>query len=270
MDRAPVLATPGMDAQSTYVAMSRHREGVQLHYGRDDFAHRNQLARTLSRERVKDMALPKPQPAQGIFSSFRPKALDPAPPGLDNGTGPRAAGANLGQADERYARTLADIDRRRKAGQPALPHQDVALDKARAALDQARPHAARDADPPFSRDPRLISQTASGRSMAVRRAMSLEAEIRSNPQMRADRFVEDWRRLDTQRSTAFTAGHFDQHRRISDRMGVMASSLERDLQMESILRNPTIDLGLGTGRGSGVAHDLMAMVGLGRGSGLGI
>jgi Ti-type conjugative transfer relaxase TraA len=56
IDCAYVLATPGMDAHSSYVALSRHRDGVDLHYGRDDFAGQDQLARTLSRDRAKDMA----------------------------------------------------------------------------------------------------------------------------------------------------------------------------------------------------------------------
>jgi hypothetical protein len=56
VDRAHVLATPGMDAHGSYVALSRHRDGVDLHYGRDDFAGRDRLARTLSRDRSKDMA----------------------------------------------------------------------------------------------------------------------------------------------------------------------------------------------------------------------
>ncbi|EGI53309.1 hypothetical protein SUS17_3870 [Sphingomonas sp. S17] len=34
VDRAPVLATPGMDRHSAYVGMSRHRDDVHLHYGR--------------------------------------------------------------------------------------------------------------------------------------------------------------------------------------------------------------------------------------------
>jgi ATP-dependent exoDNAse (exonuclease V) alpha subunit len=38
VDRAHVLATPGMDSHGAYVGMSRHRDGVALHYGRDDFA----------------------------------------------------------------------------------------------------------------------------------------------------------------------------------------------------------------------------------------
>src|SRR3546814_20185464 len=39
-----------------YVAMSRHRDGMALHYGRDDFKEQGKLVRTLSRERTKDMA----------------------------------------------------------------------------------------------------------------------------------------------------------------------------------------------------------------------
>ena len=56
VDRAHVLATPGMDRHGAYVALSRHRDGVALHYGQDDFRDRSRLVRTLSREHGKDMA----------------------------------------------------------------------------------------------------------------------------------------------------------------------------------------------------------------------
>ncbi len=56
VDRTHVLATPGMDAHSSYVALSRHRDGMDLHYGGDDFANPDRLVRTLSRDRAKDMA----------------------------------------------------------------------------------------------------------------------------------------------------------------------------------------------------------------------
>ena len=56
VDRTHVLATPGMDAHGSYVALSRHRDGVDLHYGRDDFASQDKLINTLSRDRAKDMA----------------------------------------------------------------------------------------------------------------------------------------------------------------------------------------------------------------------
>lgn len=56
VDRTHVLATPGLDAHGSYVALSRHRDGMELHYGHDDFASRDKLIRTLSRDRAKDMA----------------------------------------------------------------------------------------------------------------------------------------------------------------------------------------------------------------------
>lgn len=56
VDRTHILATPGMDAHGSYVALSRHRDGMDLHYGRDDFASQDRLARILSRDRAKDMA----------------------------------------------------------------------------------------------------------------------------------------------------------------------------------------------------------------------
>src|SRR5258707_3793532 len=67
VDHTHALATPGMDAHSSYVALSRHRDGMELHYGRDDFANPDRLTRTLSRDRAKDMASDYEQrdPAQG-------------------------------------------------------------------------------------------------------------------------------------------------------------------------------------------------------------
>src|SRR3546814_10995529 len=56
VDRAHVLATTGLDSHGSYVALSRHRESVALHYGREDFAEQGKLVRTLSREHGKDMA----------------------------------------------------------------------------------------------------------------------------------------------------------------------------------------------------------------------
>jgi ATP-dependent exoDNAse (exonuclease V) alpha subunit len=57
VDRTHVLATPGMDAHGSYVALSRHRDGMDLHYGGDDFANQDRLVRTLSRDRAKDIAI---------------------------------------------------------------------------------------------------------------------------------------------------------------------------------------------------------------------
>ena len=57
VDRAHVLASSGLDRHAAYVALTRHRDGVELHYGGDQFADRAALAKTLGRERAKDTTL---------------------------------------------------------------------------------------------------------------------------------------------------------------------------------------------------------------------
>jgi Ti-type conjugative transfer relaxase TraA len=57
VDRAHVLATPHMDRHAAYVGLTRHRDGVALHYAAEDFANPARLARSLGRERVKDTTL---------------------------------------------------------------------------------------------------------------------------------------------------------------------------------------------------------------------
>ncbi|MCI1728239.1 MAG: Ti-type conjugative transfer relaxase TraA [Chiayiivirga sp.] len=63
VDRAYLLATPGMDRSLAYVGMTRHRDSATLFAAVDDFggkgedAARVQLARTLGRERPKESTL---------------------------------------------------------------------------------------------------------------------------------------------------------------------------------------------------------------------
>jgi Ti-type conjugative transfer relaxase TraA len=60
VDRAHVLATGSLDRHGAYVALSRHRESVSVHWGRDDVGERDGLVRRLSRERLKDTTLDYP------------------------------------------------------------------------------------------------------------------------------------------------------------------------------------------------------------------
>ena len=57
VERSFVLATPGMDRHLAYVSMTRHREGVELFVGRDDFHDFDALKQRLSRARLKDLTL---------------------------------------------------------------------------------------------------------------------------------------------------------------------------------------------------------------------
>jgi hypothetical protein len=298
VDRTHVLATPGMDRHSAYVALSRHREGVALHYGKDDFADQSKLVRALSRERAKDMAsdyrrdpdpardfaarrelrLPvmrvpepaqrdiTPQPVRSIFASFRPS---PATPHVAIPS-PRTDHAELGRAVERYARATADLMRMRDQGIPAMPHQLSAREAASAKLDAVRPNAARDLATALQRQPELVSQAASGNTAATIRAMALEAEVRANPALRADRFVETWQRFDRIRDRAIRSDDRPRIKAVTANMSAMAKSLERDPQVDSLLRQRKIELGLRTVHDGGIAHQLHEHLGRGLKRGLGI
>jgi Ti-type conjugative transfer relaxase TraA len=57
VDKAFMLATPGMDRHLAYVGMTRHRDGVEVYAGRDDFKGFEELKEKLSRARPKDSTL---------------------------------------------------------------------------------------------------------------------------------------------------------------------------------------------------------------------
>ena len=276
VDQAHVLATPGMDRHSAYVALSRHRDGVQLHYGRDDFSEQRQLTRTLGRERAKDMASDYGRPeqdqarafaerreirfpelareiaakvrdkARGMFDGFRPKAARET---SVSDVKPQAEPAIGGKPDqaraiERYARATADIGRMQAKGLPVLPHQESALHKAGEALDANRPHAARDLASAIRRDPRLIEQAAGGNTGGAARAMAEEQRVRLDPEARAGRFVEAWKMMQRNRAALERAGDRAGAERMRGNMAKVAGAIGRDPQLESALRCRAPELAL--------------------------
>ena len=100
------------------------------------------------------------------------------------------AAPDLQSSVRRYARSILDVDMMRALELPILPHQIAARDRASAALDALRPDAVRDLNSTFNRDPTLVREAAEGRHQHSVRAMQVEAEIRTNPKLRADRFVQ--------------------------------------------------------------------------------
>ena len=278
VDAAHVLATRGMDSHSAYVAMSRHREGLALHYGRDDFADQSKLVRTLSRERGKDMVSdyrPEqafaelrgitfrerviemvrqvPERAKSIFGSFRPQVrqLEPLPVQATMHQDQR-------RAVERYARALGDIGKMQAQDLPALPHQKAALEKAGMALDAIRPHAAADLAKALERRPELAREAAGGRSRETLRAMQHEAAVRSDPVLRSERFVSDWKELTAARIELEQKGDHAGTDRVSEKLTELAKTLERDSQVEGLLRGKTRELGIDPKPERSIANELSA------------
>jgi len=329
VDRAHVLATPGMDAHSSYVALSRHREGVDLHYGRDDLANQDRLVRILSRDRSKDMAsdYDRADPARNYAErrgiSFRERVAEIARkvvpekvrnvfdslrspsdvPGGDGGRKPEretperersgtealrrqteAPETKLAEEAEkelrrvrtlalvRHARAVDAIFEAQEMGGAASPEQVKELQKARRVFEEVRPYGSRDAEAAYKKNPELAREAAGSRVNRAIRALQLETELRIAPSRRADRFVEDWQRLDQASLRQYQAGDFSGYRATRSAMGDMARSLERDPQLESLLDNRKRELGIAfeSGRRLGLELAFSHGIDLGRGRGIGI
>jgi Ti-type conjugative transfer relaxase TraA len=327
VDRAHVLATPGMDTHSSYVALSRHRDGVELHYGRDDFANQDRLARTLSRDRAKDMAsdyeradpaqsyaerrgitfrkrvaeivrkvvpeklrdmfdgLRSPGDAAGPDSGRRPERETPERERTGTGAEGRETEAperRVAQDPEkelrrvrtralvRHARAADAIFDMQELGFDASPEQVKELQEARKVFEAVRPYGSHDAEAAYKKNPELALEAASGNPARAIRALQLETELRIDPGRRADRFVEDWQKLDQASLRQYQAGDISGYRATRSAMGDMARGLERDPQLESLLDNPKRELGIAFESGRRLGLDLAFTHGidLGRGRGL--
>ncbi len=294
VDRAHVLATPGMDRHSAYVGMSRHRDGVQLHYGRDDFADQRQLVRALSRDRGKDMAGDYARPehdqarafadrreirfperarqvaekvrdkARGMFAGFRPKPASEKTTSPERVAADRSLAPSQARAIERYGRVAADIGRMREKGLPVLAHQESALQRAGDALDQVRPHGARDLASAIERDPRLTRDAAEGKTGGAAKAMETERQVRIDPEKRAGRFVEQWQGMKEARASMERAGDRAGAEKLGKRMESIAGGLHRDPQLESVLRARAPELALSMERGRSIGEGLAQSVSIGR------
>ncbi|MCB9943150.1 MAG: Ti-type conjugative transfer relaxase TraA [Geminicoccaceae bacterium] len=327
VDRTHVLATPGLDSHGSYVALSRHRDGMDLHYGQDDFASQDRLVRTLSRDRAKDMASDYEQtdPAQdyaerrgitfrermervveiarqvpekvrGMFDGLRLPAdgapgadvpgqperrraeaegpqREPASPVREDADDPELAMRRARTAAlKRHARAVDGIFSTEDTGAKASPEQMRELTDARKAFEEVRPHGWRDAEAAYVKDPELVREAATGRVNRAVRALQLETEIRTDPQRRADRFVERWQKLDRASQQQYQAGDMSGYNATRSSMGDMAKSLQRDPQLESILANRKQQLGImfESGRRLGAELAFTHGIDLGRGRGIGL
>jgi Ti-type conjugative transfer relaxase TraA len=322
VDRSHVLATAGMDAHGSYVALSRHRDGMELHYGRDDFAGQDRLVRTLSRDRAKDMAsdYERADPAQGYAErrgiNFRERVaeivrkvvpekvrgmFDGSRSAADGARGPDAGerperesagvAARRGstapereiaedpeaalrkartEALKRHARAVAAIFSTEDRGRKGSPEQWTELVDSRRAFDEVRPYGWQDAEAAYAKDESLAHEAGSGRTGRAIRSLQLETEIRTDPQRRADRFVERWQNLDRAGEQRYAAGDYSGYQAARKEMSNMAMSLERDAQMESLLRGRKRELGIDFDSGHSLGRDLAISHGLGRGRGIGL
>jgi Ti-type conjugative transfer relaxase TraA len=240
VDTVQVLATPGLDRHAAYVALSRHREGVELHYGRDDFGDEGKLARVLSRERAKDMALDYVDPRRGLRDTIVQFA--------------RAARQIMAAREQQQDESPAQLREFREAG-----HQ----------IDAAVPNGARDLRSAFMRDPQVMEPLAAGDTSGAMQVIEWERRYRTEPGFRADQFVKTWREMGDRHERFERRGDERSARRIAGEMAGLAKSLERDPQVESLLRLRHKELGMPSYIEGPLSRSLPGWIGWGRGRGLG-
>lgn len=305
VDRAYVLATPGMDSHTAYVSLSRHRDGVDLHYGQDDFADQGKLTRTLSRERGKDMASDYagsdtgerafaerrgitfrervveavrkvvPEKVRSMFDGLRlnvakPEQAAPTPAQEQQPQAPEESpAAARDRILARHARAVQAIFGMQDRGGDATPAQVDELNAARGDLNAIRPYAARDAESAYKRDGSLVPEAANGDTTRTREQIAIEKQVRTDPEKRADRFVDRWKKLGEAADRAYEAGDNSGRKMMRGQMAEMAKSLERDPQLESVLASRKAALGITMETGRSLGAELAMEHGIDLGLGLG-
>src|SRR3546814_20967175 len=74
--------------------------------------------------------------------------------------------------------------------------------------------------------------------------MNQEAAVRTDPALRSERFVSDWQGLSTARKQLEQQGACAGAASVSAKQNELAKTLERDPQVEGLLRGKTRELGI--------------------------
>jgi hypothetical protein len=284
VERTHVLATPPMDRHAAYVALTRHRDGVALHWAREDFGDRAGLDRALSRERSKDTTLDyqagfaerrgivphseillrrapeqseaAPRVRRGMFAGLRFGAgADRVESSERAGPTPRTAAerdpasVRLGAAVAGYTRAFADAERMRTAGLPVLPHQEEAFARADARLQALDRGTAEDLRMALERAPALAGSLKTHEDKAaLMEAVAHERQVRLTPELRAERYVETWTRLSTERKGLDDWGPQGERRAaLEDRLRQLAGALKRDPAAERVMKDRATEFGIAAG-----------------------
>jgi hypothetical protein len=206
--------------------------------------------------------------------SLRPSTFAQEAPAQDRLAERLRPQSPLEQAVDRYARAYESAHRQQREGLPILDAQRQDLREAGQQLDRARP-GARDLmrsalryDPDMQRS--MTELSGRQRVGQVIERLDNERAMQADPNVRADRFVERWQALQAQRQQLRGWQHDEARGKVEGQMNGLSKSLERDPQVESILRNRRQELGIGqhTRQSEGISRELQQILTRGRSLGL--
>ncbi len=155
----------------------------------------------------------------------------------------------LEAAVDRYSRAYQSIDQHRREGLPVLDMQRQEMRDAGQQLDQVRGGMKDLMRSTLENDPataRAMTELSGRERVAhVIDGMKRENAALQDPNTRAERFVERWQELQGQRRELRGWQHDAARAKVESHMNGMTKSLERDPQVDSILRNRRQELGIG-------------------------
>ncbi len=155
------------------------------------------------------------------------------------------------QAVDGFARAWSDAARMRASNLPVLEHQKQALDRAGVALEAARPGGTRELLSALRRDPaaQRAMATLDGAERAAQLVAGMERERQAqlDPNVRAERAVAVWRKLEKEHGQLRGFEHEEARGQIEARMKALAGAIKRDPQMESVMRARSRELGIERG-----------------------
>ncbi|PYE29871.1 Ti-type conjugative transfer relaxase TraA [Rhizobium sp. PP-F2F-G38] len=179
------------------------------------------------------------------------------------------------QAVDHYARAFSAADKQLRQGLPILETQKQELATAGQKLDQARPGSHELIRSTLQHDPKAgqAMTELSGRERVGQLVAGMDREraALTDPTVRADRFVERWQALQAERRELRGWQHDEARSKVEGQMRGMTKGLERDPQVETVLRNRSQDLGIGHIRqGQTIAREMERQLSQGRSQGLGL
>lgn len=152
------------------------------------------------------------------------------------------------QAVDRYAQAYSSVDRQISQDLPVLETQKQAYHTAAAHLDQTRPGSHALIRSAMQYDPQtaeaMTQLSGFERVGQLVAGMDRERALQADPNVRADRFIERWNELRSERQQLRGRSQDEAHGKVESQMRGMSKSLERDPQLESILRNRSSELGI--------------------------
>jgi len=229
VDRMHVLASSHMDRHAAYVALSRHRDGVAMHYGQDQFGDGAALAHTLGRERLKDSSLDYGAQSGAVQSGL----VQDAP---------------VQGGPEKAADALAREFAERRGFDPLHPVSEIVVGKV--ALSPAAEASPRQAQAPAPMPTRvLISEqeiTAGRAAFVARYEAHRQQQAAIARDAKAHGLVASWDRLSLDYRQALPRLQADPHRLGAARAALLkfGEGLRAQPELMQVLRERAAEFGL--------------------------